>query len=243
MTVVNPKSISGINSITTGSGSDNLLTIHTNDGTERVRVDSTGTTKIVTGIVTTLTATTGIVTTLTTNTTKVGSGITLSSDGDVFFTGISTGNGSGLTGINTPSFSAYLTGTSPSISGNTNTTVVFNTEDHDTDGAYDTSTGVFTVPAGKAGKYHISAYGGIDDIDDGTYVRVTVLKNDTLIPGFRAQGHCSTNQRIETTGLSGTVTLAVGDEIKVQLFTNDGVSTGMVIENETCRFSMFRLAI
>ena len=68
MTVVNPKSISGINSITTGSGSDNLLTIHTNDGTERLRVDSTGTTKIVTGIVTTLTATTGIVTTLTANT-------------------------------------------------------------------------------------------------------------------------------------------------------------------------------
>ena len=62
MTVVNPKSISGITSITTASGSDNLLTIHTNDGTERVRVDSTGATKIVTGIVTTLTATTGIVT-------------------------------------------------------------------------------------------------------------------------------------------------------------------------------------
>ena len=174
---------------------------------------------------------------------KVGSGVTLSTTGDVFFTGISTGNGSGLTGINTPSFSAYITGTSPSISGNTNTTVVFNTEDHDTDGAYNNSTGVFTVPAGKAGKYHISAYGGIDDIDDGTYVRITVLKNDSAIPGFRAQGHCSTNQRIETTGLSGTVTLAVGDEIKVQLFTNDGVSTGMVMENETCRFSMFRLAI
>ena len=96
MTVVNPKSISGINSITTGSGSDNLLTIHTNEGTERVRVDSTGTTKIVTGIVTTLTATTGIVTTLTTNTltanstTKVGSGITLSPDGDIFATGVTT---------------------------------------------------------------------------------------------------------------------------------------------------------
>ena len=96
MTVVNPKSISGINSITTGSGSDNLLTIHTNDGTERVRVDSTGTTKIVTGIVTTLTATTGIVTTLTTNTltanstAKVGSGVTLSPDGDIFVTGVTT---------------------------------------------------------------------------------------------------------------------------------------------------------
>ena len=96
MTVVNPKSISGINSITTGSGSDNLLTIHTNNGTERLRIDSTGTTKIVTGIVTTLTATTGIVTTLTTNTltanstTKVGSGITLSPDGDISATGITT---------------------------------------------------------------------------------------------------------------------------------------------------------
>ena len=98
MTVVNPKSISGITSITTASGSDNLLTIHTSDAdnTERLRIDSTGTTKIVTGIVTTLTATTGIVTTLTTNTltanstTKVGSGITLSPDGDIFATGIST---------------------------------------------------------------------------------------------------------------------------------------------------------
>ena len=177
-----------------------------------------------------------------TGTAKVGSGVTLSSDGDVFFTGISTGNGSGLTGINTPSFSAYVTG-NPSISGNTNTTVVFNVEDHDTDGAYDTSTGVFTVPAGKAGKYHIDAYGGIDDIDDQTYVRVFVLKNDTALTGFRAQSHCSVNQRIETTGVSGTATLAVGDEIKVQIYTNDGVSTGMVIENETCRFSMFRLAI
>ena len=64
MTVVNPKSISGINSITTGSGSDDLLTIHTNNGTERLRVDSTGATKIVTGIVTSLEATTGNITTL-----------------------------------------------------------------------------------------------------------------------------------------------------------------------------------
>ena len=81
MTVVNPKSISGITSITTASGSDNLLTIHTNDGTERVRVDSTGTTKIVTGIVTTLTAT---------GSAKVGTGITLSPDGDIFTTGITS---------------------------------------------------------------------------------------------------------------------------------------------------------
>ena len=70
MTVVNPKSISGITSITTASGSDNLLTIHTSDAnnTERFRIDSTGSA-------------------------KVGSGITLSPDGDIFTTGISTFGG------------------------------------------------------------------------------------------------------------------------------------------------------
>ena len=67
MTVVNPKSISGINSITTGSGSDNLLTIHTSDAssTERVRINSSG----------------DVI---------VGSGITVSPDGNIFATGITT---------------------------------------------------------------------------------------------------------------------------------------------------------
>ena len=172
---------------------------------------------------------------------KVGSGITLTTTGDVFFTGVSTGNGSGLTGINTPSFSAYVTG-NPSITGNTNTTIVFNAEDHDTDGAYNTSTGVFTVPAGKAGKYHIDAYGGVDDIDDGHYVRIFVLKNGSVMPGLRGQSHSSSGGRVQTTGVSGTATLAVGDEISVQLNFGNSTDT-QVIENQCCVFSMFRLAI
>ena len=79
MTVVNPKSISGINSITMASGSDNLLTIHSNNTTERVRVNNSG----------------DVI---------VGSGDTLSPDGDIFATGACTatsfsGDGSALTGI------------------------------------------------------------------------------------------------------------------------------------------------
>ena len=65
MTVVNPKSISGINSITMASGSDDLLTIHSNNTTERVRVNNSGDVII-------------------------GSGVTLSPDGDGFFTGVIT---------------------------------------------------------------------------------------------------------------------------------------------------------
>ena len=95
MTVVNPKSISGINSITTGSGSDNLLTIHTSDAssTERVRINSSG----------------DVI---------VGSGITVSPDGDIFATGVTTAttfSGSGASLTNLPS--SALTGALPAIDG------------------------------------------------------------------------------------------------------------------------------
>ena len=105
MTVVNPKSISGINSITMASGSDNLLTIHANDTSEKVRVNSSG--DVIVGSGVTLSPdgdifATGI-TTISENL-KVGKGVTISPDGDAFFTGVCTatsfvGSGANLTGI------------------------------------------------------------------------------------------------------------------------------------------------
>ena len=102
MTVVNPKSISGINSITIGSGSDNLLTIHTSDAssTERVRINSSG----------------DVI---------VGSGITVSPDGDIFATGVTTAttfSGSGASLTNLPA--ANITGTLPAIDGSNLTGIV-----------------------------------------------------------------------------------------------------------------------
>ena len=93
MTVVNPKSISGINSITMASGSDDLLTIHSNNTTERVRVNNSG----------------DVI---------VGPGVTLSPDGDIFATGVTTAttfSGSGASLTNLPS--AQLTGALPALDG------------------------------------------------------------------------------------------------------------------------------
>ena len=86
------------------SGADNVLTIHTTDGTERLRIDSSGNV-------------------------KVGSAATISPDGDLFVTGVCTattlsGAASGLTGA-LPAISAAnltivpaanITGTLPAIS-------------------------------------------------------------------------------------------------------------------------------
>ena len=79
------------------SGDGNVLTIHTNDGAERFRIDSSGNV-------------------------KVGSACTISQDGDVFFTGVTTattftgahsGSGANLTSLP----AAQITGTLPAISG------------------------------------------------------------------------------------------------------------------------------
>lgn len=97
MTVINPNSISGITSITLPSGDGNVLTIHTNDGVERFRIDSSGNV-------------------------KVGSAATISPDGDVFFTGVTTattftgahsGSGANLTSLP----AAQLSGTLPALDG------------------------------------------------------------------------------------------------------------------------------
>ena len=79
------------------SGDGNVLTIHTNDGVERFRIDSSGNI-------------------------KVGTAATISPDGDVFFTGVTTattftgahsGSGANLTSLP----AAQLTGDLPAISG------------------------------------------------------------------------------------------------------------------------------
>ena len=68
---------------------------------------------------------------------------------------------------NTPAFSAYLSSDQTGISHDTETAVFFNAEIFDTDNAFNTANGTFTVPSGKGGKYQVNAQVAFDDIDTG----------------------------------------------------------------------------
>ncbi len=64
---------------------------------------------------------------------------------------------SGIGGTNTPAFLAYVSGSNFSLPDSAYTKVIFNAEKFDTASAYDTSTGLFTVPSGQAGKYFLGS--------------------------------------------------------------------------------------
>ena len=67
------------------------------------------------------------------------------------------GTASGF-GTNTPAFNAYISAVSgTSMTANTVTKIICPTEVFDTASAYDTTTGLFTVPSGQAGKYFFGA--------------------------------------------------------------------------------------
>ena len=114
MSQISLKSISGITSITTPAGVDNVFTVHTNDTTEKLRIDQTGNQNI-SGIVTASNFKTGSsnlhsagVEVAGVNVqggdTPVGLGATIYNSGAAVFTGVVTatsyyGDGSNLTGI------------------------------------------------------------------------------------------------------------------------------------------------
>ena len=162
--------------------------------------------------------------------------VTLGSSGDTFTVpsgvtvNMSSATQTGVGGVNTPTFRARLT-SDQSISDNTHTKVQFNTEDYDTDNAYDNSSNYrFTVPSGKAGKYFFttSVYllaGGENNL---SYSTLSLRKNGTTVQetnsdfrGYRIYNY--------TNFMTGVLDLAAGDYVEVFAYTA-GTST-IVIES------------
>ena len=93
--------------------------------------------------------------------------------------GVTIANAGTATGFgdNTPSIKAVRS-SAQSIPNTTSTVVIFDTEIYDTDSAYDNSTGIFTVPSGKGGKYAFFVTGGYDDNGDINICNFWLSKNN-----------------------------------------------------------------
>ena len=123
-------------------------------------------------------------------------------------------------GANTPSFLVMLN-TNQSIATATNTVIAFDVEVFDTDSAI--SSGVFTVPSGKAGKYFFSVNGGMNTSNTINTIKIFLSKNsqtDITSNAGDAIGiqfkHSGTPSEI-IHSLSGTMDLAVGDTVRVYI--------------------------
>ena len=97
---------------------------------------------------------------------------------------VSLGGSATVGGTNTPSFSAYRSGSGQGVSGSTWTKLQANVESFDTDSAYDHSSNHrFTVPSGKAGKYFFVGQIAIDysSSTNISSARVKLYKNGSTL--------------------------------------------------------------
>jgi hypothetical protein len=175
--------------------------------------------------------------------TSSGSGtITLGQSGEtVDFSNATTTLNSAMK--NTPAFLAYLA--DQSISDATETTIVCDTEVYDTNSAYDTSTGKFTVPSGEAGKYTFTLFTFIEHNNSNDYRQIYSVfqKNDGSV------GYGSTHQlyhenfsnNFRGCSLSYTLTLdlAVGDTVKGKVYQDNAADAARGLEQAS--FSGFKL--
>ena len=170
--------------------------------------------------------------------TSSGSGtITIGQSGET----VALGSGASQTlAANTPSFRAYM-GAAQTINDVTNTVVAYNTENFDTDSAYDTSTYRFTVPSGKAGKYFLSAHVYITDSSASLYsADFQIRKNGTNQSADSLALDSSDNYSyiIKTNTI---LDLSVGDYIDCNVIgnTNDGGSF-QAFNTSPYQFSVFQ---
>jgi len=161
------------------------------------------------------------------DTITIPSGATLNSAGTNTLNGIA----------NTPSFMTQLSA-NQSVSSGSFTKIVFNSEDWDTDSAFDTSTGRFTVPSGAAGKYTFYTSVAVDSMDANTNVYVAFYKNGSHAQSGNATPAISTTI---SSSISASFDLAVADYIEVYSLQNSGSSKNYIGNSSTeCLFYGFK---
>jgi len=122
-------------------------------------------------------------------------------------------------GANTPAWSAKRSSAQTGIANNTSVLIICDSEDFDTDSAYNTSTGKFTVPSGKGGKYMVGA--AFRTNGSGASTRLATI----LFVGSNVVRQTNFNQ-VSSGEASGAchavLNLSAGNEVSFKIFQNSG---------------------
>ena len=108
----------------------------------------------------------------------------------------------------TPAFMVNLS-SSQNISDATKTVITFDTEILDSDSAYNTSNGRFTVPSGQAGKYYVYGQCMRNNFTGGRYI-VYIGVNGTTKIKAEERNSDSSGTTFDTVGTGGILDLCAG---------------------------------
>ena len=156
-----------------------------------------------------------------------------------------TTNGSGtlsfgtVGGDNTPAFFTKV-GSNQTIADGTWTKINFDTEEWDTDSAYDSSSNYrFTVPSGEGGKYFYSYSMFISGLDEGEYCQSRLYLNGSSINEGFARSYSQNNIEI-TVGRAPVIDLSAGDYLEVYAQQTAGSSETVSASNFST-WTMYKL--
>ena len=161
--------------------------------------------------------------------------VTLGTSGDTFsipsgVTLTNSGTASGFGGDNTPAFQAYLSA-NITLPDNTWTKIQANTEDIDTDSAYDNSTNYrFTVPSGEGGKYFLYSYatiyssGGSSFALVDTVIQIRVNTETDATARFSVSNYDYGGSSYQACSAMGITELSAGDY--VEFYATGNVASG-----------------
>ena len=141
---------------------------------------------------------------------------------------IMTSDGSGTLTLNnaalknTPAFAAKRDSTQ-GIANASWVKLQINTEDYDTNGAYDASSNYrFTVPSGQAGKYSFLGHVMLPGVDTNEYGAIAFYKNGSIITESQGREQKASDDRDTFIACSYSLGLAVDDYIELYAYQNSG---------------------
>jgi hypothetical protein len=106
--------------------------------------------------------------------------------------------------------------TTQSVNIGAMTTLIFNTVGLDTNAAYNSATGVFTVPAGQSGLYEFAAFCGFSN--PGNNMQIIPVRGGVAQDGLRSNGFSYAADTVFWISHIQQIRLAAGDQFRIDVY-------------------------